>query len=63
MQEPETQKGIIRDAIPVLLAGGVWGVRDYHTILEKRAIAGSAMSWGYVSMVVAHGHGHRRIAD
>jgi uncharacterized hydrophobic protein (TIGR00271 family) len=33
--------------------GRVWGVRDYHTTLEQRAIAGATMNWGYVSMTVA----------
>lgn len=53
MQVPEPPKGVIRDVIPDLPKGGVWGVRDYHTILQKRAIAGAVMSWGYVGMVLA----------
>jgi len=45
--------GILRDAVQVLPKGHVWGVRDYHTTLERRAIAGATISWGYVSMTVA----------
>ena len=33
--------------------GHVWGVRDYHTTLELRAISGATISWGYFSMTVA----------
>jgi hypothetical protein len=33
--------------------GDIWGVRNYHTTLEKRAIAGATMTGGYISMVVA----------
>ncbi|MEZ5351113.1 MAG: DUF389 domain-containing protein [Bryobacteraceae bacterium] len=32
---------------------GVWGVRNYHTTLEQRAIAGATMTNGYLAMVVA----------
>ncbi len=32
---------------------GFWGVRNYHTTLEKRAIAGATISGGYFSMVLA----------
>ena len=32
---------------------GVWGVRNYHTALEQRALAGASMSGGYVAMVIA----------
>lgn len=53
MMTPNTPTGILRDAVPVLPKGRVWGVRDYHTTLEQRAIAGAAMSWGYVSMTLA----------
>ena len=53
MTTPNTPTGILRDAVPVLPKGRVWGVRDYHTTLEQRAIAGAAMSWGYVSMTLA----------
>jgi len=31
----------------------VWGVRNYHTTLERRALAGAAMTGGYLAMVVA----------
>ena len=53
MTTPATPTGILRDAVPVLPKGHVWGVRDYHTTLEQRAIAGAAMTWGYLSMAVA----------
>lgn len=32
---------------------GIWGVRNYHSTLEKRAIAGARMSGGYIAMAVA----------
>jgi uncharacterized hydrophobic protein (TIGR00271 family) len=32
---------------------GIWGIRNYHTTLEQRAIAGAKISWGYVAMVLA----------
>ena len=44
---------VLRDAVPVLPKGRVWSVRDYHTMLEQRAIAGATISWGYVSMTAA----------
>jgi uncharacterized hydrophobic protein (TIGR00271 family) len=53
MTTPDIPPGILRDTVPVLPKGRVWGVRDYHTTLEKRAIAGAVMSWGYVSMTAA----------
>ena len=53
MTNPDIPTEVLRDAVPVLPKGGVWGVRDYHTTLEKRAIAGATMTWGYLSMTVA----------
>ena len=53
MTNPDIPTEVLRDAVPVLPKGGVWGVRDYHTTLEKRAIAGATMTWGYFSMTVA----------
>src|SRR5664280_318395 len=53
MMTPNTPTGILRDAVPVFPQGRFWGSRDYHTTLEQRAIAGAAMSWGYVSMTLA----------
>lgn len=32
---------------------GIWGVRNYHGTLEKRALAGAQMSGGYIAMAVA----------
>jgi len=34
-------------------SAGVWGVRNYHTTLEKRATAGAALTGGYLAMTVA----------
>lgn len=34
-------------------AGGVWGVRNYYTTLERRAAAGAAITPGYVAMAIA----------
>ena len=53
MTTPDTPTRILQDTVPVLPKGRVWGVRDYHTTLEERAIAGAAMSWGYFSITVA----------
>ena len=33
-------------------SSGVWGVRNYHTTLERRAVAGATMTGGYLAMVV-----------
>jgi len=43
---------IIRDDV-ARRPTGVWGVRNYHSTLEQRAIAGATMTTGYVAMVVA----------
>ena len=43
---------ILRNGPPVVEAG-VWAIRNYHSTLEKRAFAGSVMTGGYLSMVVA----------
>ena len=32
---------------------GVWSIPNYHTTLERRAIAGAAITGGYLAMVVA----------
>jgi uncharacterized hydrophobic protein (TIGR00341 family) len=37
----------------VELVIGAWGVRNYHTTLEQRAISGATITGGYISMVVA----------
>lgn len=46
---------ISQDLLPrdVELNLGAWGVRNYHTTLEQRAIAGATITGGYISMVVA----------
>ena len=43
---------VLRDLAPSRSVG-VWGIRNYHTILEKRALAGAEMTGGYLAMVVA----------
>jgi uncharacterized hydrophobic protein (TIGR00271 family) len=43
---------VLRDGTPIPSAG-VWGVRNYHTTLEQRALAGAAMTGGYLAMVIA----------
>jgi uncharacterized hydrophobic protein (TIGR00271 family) len=53
MTETKPQDGILKEGPSVLPKGGVWAVRDYHSILEQRAIAGAAMSAGYIYMVAA----------
>ena len=32
---------------------GVWGVRDYYTLLEQMAREGAQITWGYVLMILA----------
>ncbi len=32
---------------------GIWGIRNYYTTLEERAIAGAVISPGYIAMTVA----------
>lgn len=44
---------LLRDESPPSRTRGIWGVRNYHTILERRAIAGGTMASGYLAMVVA----------
>jgi uncharacterized hydrophobic protein (TIGR00271 family) len=53
MTTPVAPWGIVRDQTHMLAKGGVWGVRDYHTTLERRAIAGATMTAGYFSMTLA----------
>lgn len=49
---PNGAEPIVREEPPPEQEGGVWGVRNYHTTLERRALAGAAMTRGYVAMVV-----------
>lgn len=44
---------ILRDETSVTHGHGIWGVRNYHTTLERRAIAGATMTGGYLAMVLA----------
>ncbi len=43
---------ILRDESFPGRGNGVWGVPNYHTILEQRAISGATMTGGYLAMVV-----------
>lgn len=45
--------GILRNDASVDRGIGVWGIPNYHTTLERRAIAGGLITRGYLSMVVA----------
>ncbi len=47
------RKPILRDEALAEQSGGVWAVRDYHTTLEQRGIAGAAMTKGYFAMTAA----------
>ena len=51
MNSPGDVDPILRTPPPP--GAGVFGVRNYHTILEQRAVAGSVMTGGYLSMVIA----------
>lgn len=35
------------------LRPGIWGIRNYYTTLEERAIAGAVISPGYIAMTIA----------
>ena len=35
------------------LRPGIWGIRNYYTTLEERAISGAVISPGYIAMTVA----------
>lgn len=35
------------------LRPGIWGIRNYYTTLEQRAIAGAVISPGYIAMTIA----------
>ena len=52
MSETQRHRPILREPDPGARVG-VWGVRNYHTTLEKRARAGAEMTGGYVAMVIA----------
>ena len=45
--------GILRSDDSVARGVGVWGIANYHTTLERRAVAGGAITSGYLAMVVA----------
>lgn len=53
MNNQGTPQDILRAEANGRPQGGVWAVRDYHTTLEKRAIAGAEVTPGYFYMVVA----------
>jgi uncharacterized hydrophobic protein (TIGR00271 family) len=48
---PKVTQELLPKEIEVLV--GAWGVRNYHTTLEQRAIAGATITGGYIAMVVA----------
>jgi uncharacterized hydrophobic protein (TIGR00271 family) len=52
MPPPGAVEPILRDGAPPPGTGGVWGVRNYHSTLEHRALAGAEMTSGYLAMVV-----------
>ena len=45
--------GILRSDDLVVQGVGIWGIPNYHTTLERRAVAGGAITGGYLAMVVA----------
>lgn len=45
--------GVLRSDDSVVRGVGVWGIPNYHTTLERRAVAGGVMTGGYLAMVVA----------
>jgi uncharacterized hydrophobic protein (TIGR00271 family) len=49
---PSPKPPIVRDSSSEPVTG-IWGVRNYHTTLERRAKAGAAMTGGYLAMVIA----------
>lgn len=44
---------LLRDEPSAAKSRGVWGVRNYHTTLEQRAISGGTLTGGYLAMVLA----------
>ncbi|MEA5443321.1 DUF389 domain-containing protein [Cyanobium gracile] len=53
MTVPEIAKELLPREAESVSGIGAWGVRNYHTMLEQRAIAGSTRTGGYIAMVVA----------
>lgn len=45
--------GLLRSDDSVVQGVGIWGIPNYHTTLERRAVAGGAITSGYLAMVVA----------
>lgn len=43
----------VSDAMESARSRGIWAVRNYHTTLEQRAIAGGTFTAGYWAMVLA----------
>ena len=53
MTTPPVPANLLRhDALPER-GPGVWGVPNYYTTLERRAIAGGTLTGGYLAMVLA----------
>ena len=53
MTLPEIPPELLRDEPLVRRGIGVWGVKNYHTTLERRAISGATMTGSYFAMVLA----------
>jgi len=53
MTVPEIAMELIPREAESVSGIGAWGVPNYHTVLEQRAIAGSTMTGGYIAMVAA----------
>ena len=45
--------GLLQNDDSVVQGVGVWGIPNYHSTLERRAIAGGVISGGYLALVVA----------
>lgn len=53
MTTPQIPAELLRREPTLARSVGIWGVRNYHTTLEQRAIAGGTMTGGYLAMVLA----------
>lgn len=53
MTMPRFPTGLLRQEALNTQRHGVWGVRNYHTTLEQRAISGGTLTGGYFAMVLA----------
>ncbi len=53
MTNPKIAKELLPKENTAFRDVGAWGVRNYHTTLEQRAIAGATITGAYISMVIA----------